>query len=165
VACWKIKCCRKIGILASKNDNLISPIKETYLAIYIDIGLCSSLGILTIYIANEDEVNEFFEGQNIIATCVSMICFLIFCGTPFYIHHVVRENFEQLENPDVIKVHGPIFNEFDNKSYMASLFYFFKLGRIAFLIYLMIFFRDYTLLQVNCYVIMFVISMGYLLQF
>jgi hypothetical protein len=62
VICWKWKCCRKIGILASKNDNLIYPVKETYLTIYLDVGLCMTLGILSIYIADPDEVNEFFEG-------------------------------------------------------------------------------------------------------
>lgn len=165
VKCWRVKFCRKIGIRASLNDNLQSPLKDTYLTLYLEIGLSMILGVYVIYLASADEVHEFFESGTIVATLMAMIGFVIFFFSPFYVHHVVRENFKRLDDPDVLKVHGPLYQEMNTKSYFASLFYCYQLSRRAFLIMIMVLLRDNTLLQINLYVTMHVISLGILLQF
>jgi hypothetical protein len=49
VKCWKIKACRKIGIVAMQNTHLAAPIYEAYIAIYLDLALCAGLGLIAIY--------------------------------------------------------------------------------------------------------------------
>ena len=138
---------------------------DLLIAIYLDLALCAGLGTIALFISNDDATyNEFYEGWNILSTTVALCSLLVTVLFPFYIHYTIKSNFNNLEDPNVFEKHGSLYGEMNTKSYMAAQYNFYAIMRRLIMTIIMLLLRKRTLLQVNLYIVMSIMNLGYLFQ-
>ena len=122
--CYRFKYARKLGIYASDNISIRDTLLVMVVDGYIDVALSSMLGFLAIYRVGsfEEFALHFSSLGDILNSVFSILLIIISFLLPFFTRWLIRKNFEQLGEDDVIDDWGIFYREYRDNDLEAASF-------------------------------------------